>query len=102
MRCAAQVSYRVANDWAASLRRNRVAAGNDKDQSHDMFLIGLARNFQGFTLMRILAAQFENHAGSGASMALRAVPPHSSVPAGPAARAEAGTKIAAIRKQTLH
>ncbi|MBR8223316.1 hypothetical protein [Burkholderia ambifaria] len=40
---SAQVSYQVTNDWAASLRFNRVATGNDKDQ--DMFMVGLARNF---------------------------------------------------------
>ena len=40
---SAQVSYQVTNDWAASLRFNRVATGNDKDQ--DLFMVGLARNF---------------------------------------------------------
>ncbi len=40
---SAQVSYQVTNNWAASLRFNRVATGNDKDQ--DMFMVGLARNF---------------------------------------------------------
>ncbi|KWN18140.1 hypothetical protein WT83_11800 [Burkholderia territorii] len=40
---SAQVTYQVTNDWAASLRFNRVATGNDKDQ--DMFMVGLARNF---------------------------------------------------------
>jgi hypothetical protein len=40
---SAQVSYQLTNDWAASLRFNRVATGNDKDQ--DMFMVGLARNF---------------------------------------------------------
>ncbi len=40
---SAQVSYQVTNNWAASLRFNRVATGNDKDQ--DMFMVGLARSF---------------------------------------------------------
>ena len=40
---SAQVAYQVTNDWAASLRFNRVATGNDKDQ--DMFMVGVARNF---------------------------------------------------------
>ena len=40
---SAQVSYQVTNAWAASLRFNRVATGNDKDQ--DMFMVGVARNF---------------------------------------------------------
>ncbi|MPV59988.1 hypothetical protein CFB46_34160 [Burkholderia sp. HI2761] len=40
---SAQVTYQVTNDWAASLRFNRVATGNDKDQ--DMFMVGVARNF---------------------------------------------------------
>jgi hypothetical protein len=40
---SAQVSYQVTNDWAASVRFNRVATGNDKDQ--DMFMVGVARNF---------------------------------------------------------
>ena len=40
---SAQVSYQVTKNWAASLRFNRVAARNDKDQ--DMFMVGLARNF---------------------------------------------------------
>jgi hypothetical protein len=40
---SAQLSYQVTNDWSASLRFNRVATGNDKDQ--DMFMVGLARNF---------------------------------------------------------
>ena len=38
-----QVSYQVTNNWAASLRFNRVATGNDKDQ--DLFMVGVARNF---------------------------------------------------------
>lgn len=40
---SAQVTYQVTNNWAASLRFNRVATSNDKDQ--DMFMVGLARNF---------------------------------------------------------
>lgn len=40
---SAQVSYQVTNDWAASVRFNRVATGNDKDQ--DLFMVGVARNF---------------------------------------------------------
>lgn len=40
---SAQLTYQVTNDWAASLRFNRVATGNDKDQ--DMFMVGVARNF---------------------------------------------------------
>lgn len=40
---SAQVSYQVTNDWAASLRFNRVATGNNKDQ--DLFMAGIARNF---------------------------------------------------------
>ncbi|USB88260.1 hypothetical protein NBG98_35655 [Burkholderia cenocepacia] len=40
---SALVTYQVTNDWAASLRFNRVATGNNKDQ--DMFMVGLARNF---------------------------------------------------------
>jgi hypothetical protein len=40
---SAQVTYQVTNHWAASLRFNRVATRNDKDQ--DMFMVGLARNF---------------------------------------------------------
>ncbi|OJB19639.1 hypothetical protein BGV53_06270 [Burkholderia ubonensis] len=40
---SAQVTCQVTNDWAASLRFNRVATGNDKGQ--DMFMVGLARNF---------------------------------------------------------
>ncbi len=33
--------YQVTNDWAASLRFNRVATGNDKDQDKDkdMFMV---------------------------------------------------------------
>jgi hypothetical protein len=40
---SAQVTYQVTNDWAASLRFNRVATTNNKDQ--DMFMVGIARNF---------------------------------------------------------
>ncbi|ABO59181.1 hypothetical protein ABWH74_000218 [Burkholderia vietnamiensis] len=40
---SAQVSYQVAEDWAASLRFNRVATRNDKDQ--DMFMVGVAHKF---------------------------------------------------------
>ena len=40
---SAQVTYQVTNDWAASLRFNRVATGNDKEW--DMFMVGVARNF---------------------------------------------------------
>ncbi len=40
---SAQVAYQITNDWAASLRFNRVATRNDKDQ--DMFMVGVARNF---------------------------------------------------------
>lgn len=40
---SAQASYQVTKDWAAAVRFNRVATGNDKDQ--DMFMVGLARNF---------------------------------------------------------
>ena len=40
---SAQVSYQVTNDWAASLRFNRVASFNNKDQ--DLFMVGVARNF---------------------------------------------------------
>lgn len=40
---SAQVTYQVTNDWAASLRFNRVATTDNKDQ--DMFMVGIARNF---------------------------------------------------------
>lgn len=40
---SAQVSYQVTNDWGASLRFNRVASFNNKDQ--DLFMLGVARNF---------------------------------------------------------
>lgn len=40
---SAEVSYQVTNAWAANLRFNRVASGNNKDQ--DMFMVGVARNF---------------------------------------------------------
>ncbi|CAB3720272.1 hypothetical protein [Trinickia soli] len=40
---SAQLTYQVTKDWAAAVRFNRVATGNDKDQ--DMFMVGLARNF---------------------------------------------------------
>jgi len=40
---SAQVAYQITNDWEASLRFNRVATRNDKDQ--DMFMVGVAHNF---------------------------------------------------------
>lgn len=40
---SAQLTYQVTSNWAGSLRFNRVATGNNKDQ--DMFMLGLARNF---------------------------------------------------------
>ena len=40
---SAQVSYQVTNDWASSLRFNRVATFNNKYQ--DLFMVGVARNF---------------------------------------------------------
>jgi hypothetical protein len=40
---SAQVSYQMTTDWAASLRFNRVATFNNKDQ--DLFMVGVGRNF---------------------------------------------------------
>lgn len=40
---SAQATYQVTKDWAAAVRFNRVATGNNKDQ--DMFMVGLTRNF---------------------------------------------------------